>query len=123
MTSKKKSNQAVSQEKLSASINRRWPEAVFEYKPLPNRRIKIDIAFVSEKIAIEIEGWENHGKYKSSHQSDCKRNNLIVLAGWTILRFFHGQVMNDEANVLLTIQGLLDLKRSQLLGFGGYEQH
>lgn len=112
--SKKKSSAAVSEDKLAILIAKRWPEAVFQYKALDSRNFKIDIAFVPEKIAIEVEGWENHGKYKESHQHDCKRNNLIVLEGWSVLRFFHGQVMNDEDQVLSTIESLLNLKRNKL---------
>lgn len=110
---KPKNKRAVSQEKLWAAVQERWPMAVDEYKPLENRRFKIDIAFVELKIAIEIEGWENHGKYKKAHQLDCKRTNLIALDGWTFLRFYHGEIMNTLEDVLAIIEKMVASKQER----------
>lgn len=113
---KPKNKRAVSQERLWAAVHERWPSAVEEYRPLDSRRFKIDIAFVDIKVAIEIEGWENHGKYKKAHQTDCKRTNLIALEGWTFLRFYHGEIMNTLDDVLAVIERMIAVKQ------GNYDQ-
>ena len=50
------------------------------------RRIFIDIAFPGLKIAIEIDGFEFH-RSREAFDSDREKQNLLVLDGWTVLRF------------------------------------
>jgi very-short-patch-repair endonuclease len=46
----------------------------------------IDIAFVARRLAIEIDGWAWHSDVdRFTH--DRRRQNALVLAGWTVLRF------------------------------------
>ncbi|NLE99168.1 MAG: DUF559 domain-containing protein [Propionibacterium sp.] len=53
---------------------------------LQGKRFFIDIAFPGMKIAIEIDGFEFH-KDRASFDRDREKQNLLVLAGWTVLRF------------------------------------
>lgn len=89
---------------LKAAVEERWPgEASFEFKPLPNRRFRIDIAFIEDRLAVEVDGWVYHGKYKLSFQKDRIRQNLLVIEGWRVLRFFYGEIDKDIESVLDTI--------------------
>ncbi len=46
----------------------------------------IDIAFVAHRLAIEVDGWAWHSDVdRFAH--DRRRQNALVLAGWTVLRF------------------------------------
>ncbi|MGE2721373.1 DUF559 domain-containing protein [Mycolicibacterium celeriflavum] len=47
---------------------------------------KVDVAFIREKVAIEVDGWAFH---TDSHvfQIDRNRQNVIALLGWKVLRF------------------------------------
>ena len=109
-------NRTPSQTKLWNAVKQKWPEAISEYHAIDGRKYRVDIAFVQEKIAIEVEGWSNHGKYKRSHQHDCVKNNAVVLSGWSILRFYHGHIMNDIQSVLKTIGDLRKLKKQSQQG-------
>ncbi len=88
------------------AVSGRWPEAVKEYSPIEGRRFRIDIAFVKQKIAIEVDGWEFHGKYKSAHAKDRKRQNLLVQHGWRVLRFTAGEIFSDMPAVLGMIEAV-----------------
>lgn len=89
---------------LWQAVSLTYPGAVRELRGvIPGRRYRIDIALPDTKIAIEIDGWEHHGKYKKAHQSDRERQNLLAVHGWLILRFTAGQIFKDITEVMETI--------------------
>ncbi|MGH3616006.1 MAG: DUF559 domain-containing protein [Pseudonocardia sp.] len=47
---------------------------------------KIDIAFPVARVAIEVDGWAWHMDAERT-QADKRRQNALVRAGWTILRY------------------------------------
>lgn len=50
------------------------------------RTFYIDIAFPDLMLAVEIDGWSTH-RTREAMDADAVRTNLLVLAGWTVLRF------------------------------------
>jgi very-short-patch-repair endonuclease len=91
-------------EVLWRAVSAARPGAEREYQgAVPGRRFRIDIALADEKVAIEIDGWQYHGKFKSAHQADRERQNLLAVQGWLILRFTAGQIFKDMTGVLTTI--------------------
>ncbi|MGH3764300.1 MAG: DUF559 domain-containing protein [Pseudonocardiaceae bacterium] len=59
----------------------------------------IDVAVVERRLAIEVDGWAWHSDVdRFGH--DRRRQNALVLAGWTVLRFtWHDLVSRPEAVV------------------------
>lgn len=47
---------------------------------------KVDVGFVRERVAIEVDGWAFHSD-SEAFQVDRKRQNAILLSGWKVLRF------------------------------------
>ena len=47
---------------------------------------QVDVGFVAEKVAIEVDGWAFHSD-SDAFQIDRKRQNAISLLGWKVLRF------------------------------------
>lgn len=45
-----------------------------------------DVAFVAAKLIIEFDGWRHH-RTREDLNRDNRRQNALVLAGWTVLRF------------------------------------
>lgn len=90
------------QEILWRGVCRRWPgTARWEYRvPGSPRRYRIDVAFPADRLAVELDGWRHHGKYKQDFQRDRERQNALTLAGWRILRFYPGQIHKDLDGVL-----------------------
>ncbi|CAM3824461.1 type IV toxin-antitoxin system AbiEi family antitoxin domain-containing protein [Smaragdicoccus niigatensis] len=71
----------------------------------------LDIGFEELRIGLEIDGWRWH---KDSHRNgkDMQRQNSIVLAGWTILRYDWHRLANDADGVLEEVQAAVGLRAS-----------
>lgn len=98
----------------------RWQRALFDalidagYKPewewsgaIPGRRFRIDIAFPEVKLAIEVDGWQHHGKTLSAFKNDRKRQNLFVVSGWRVLRFFPGEISANLPGCVETVKSAI----------------
>lgn len=82
-----------------------WGErAQAEYAAVPGRRFRIDIAFPKEKLAIEVDGWQYHGKYKSDFKKGLQRQNILTEHGWSFLRFTAGEIHNELEKCLGMIE-------------------
>ncbi|KRB73239.1 hypothetical protein ASE01_21030 [Nocardioides sp. Root190] len=53
-----------------------------------------DVVDVDRRLVLEAESWEFHTS-KTAFQRDCWRYTVLVLEGWTVLRFTWWQVMHD----------------------------
>ena len=101
-------------EVLWMAVKAQFPHAEREYQgAVPGRRYRIDIALEAEKIAIEIDGWQYHGKFKSAHESDRERQNHLAVAGWLVVRFTAGQIFKDLQGVSATIEKAVQQRRGQ----------
>lgn len=58
------------------------------------RRFIIDLAYVEEKISIEVDSFTWHGP-RSAFDADRARGNLISLAGWTRLHYTSRSTTED----------------------------
>lgn len=70
------------------------------------RRYYIDIAFPDQRLAIEIDGREFHTG-ANAFEEDRKRQNDLVLAGWTVLRLTWEMIRNDPDGCIATIRRAL----------------
>jgi very-short-patch-repair endonuclease len=86
--------------------------------PLPTRQHPVvtpfgvrylDFAYVEPKIAIELDGRENHMN-PDVFLDDRDRQNLIEEQGWTFRRFGHAHVTRDAIWTVFTIASALRLK-------------
>lgn len=62
----------------------------------------IDIAFPDAMVAVEIDGWAWHMDAVRA-QADKRRQNVLVRAGWTILRYTWHDLVERPAAVLAEI--------------------
>ena len=57
----------------------------------------LDVAVVARRLAIEVDGWAWHSDV-DRFARDRRRQNALVLAGWTVLRFtWHDLTSRPEA--------------------------
>lgn len=56
-----------------------------EWRFHPTRRWRFDLAFIKEKLAIEIDG-NFHLRHKQ-RQSDCEKRNAAIERGWRVLTY------------------------------------
>lgn len=66
----------------------------------------LDIAFVAVRLAIEIDGRAFHSA-ASAFEQDRERQNTLVLAGWTVLRFTYRMLTEEPAVVAALIRRAL----------------
>lgn len=84
-------------------------QAQLEYAgAVPGRRFRLDIAFVDARLAVEVDGWVHHGKFKSDFTRDRVRQNLLTLDGWRILHFTAGQIRRDTHGCIEIIREALN---------------
>lgn len=93
---------------LWSAVVSEWPGARREYTPAPDRRYRLDIALVEDRLAIEVDGYQHHGKYLRDFRRDRERQNWLVVRGWRVLRFAAGDIRSDIEACLTTIRAALE---------------
>jgi very-short-patch-repair endonuclease len=70
------------------------------------RRYVVDIAFARERITVEVDGRAFHTDARA-FQLDRTRQNDLVAAGWTVLRFTWEDIVDRPGEVVRRICGIL----------------
>tara|TARA_B100000809_G_scaffold153052_1_gene150426 strand:- start:194 stop:751 length:558 start_codon:yes stop_codon:yes gene_type:complete len=65
---------------------------------------RLDVALSKWKIAIEMDGWEFHGKHLSSFKKDRRKDKFLATMGWVVLRVTYSEVTNNMIGILNTIK-------------------
>ncbi|OFC35548.1 hypothetical protein BAE29_15465 [Acidithiobacillus caldus] len=93
---------------MGNALESRYPDRmVREYRPISNRRFRIDFAFPAEKIAIEFDGYRFHGFSRAGFRDGLKRQNLLTVQGWRFLRYSYSDVRNHLPDILDQVDTLL----------------
>jgi hypothetical protein len=77
----------------------RLPMGVREFKPLADRKFRLDVAWPERLCFAECDGgeWIKGSKGRHGGARDCERWNALTLAGWTGFRFVGSQVRSGYA--------------------------
>lgn len=75
--------------------------------------VRPDVVDRGRRLVLEAESWEFHSA-KNAFERDCHRYTVLVLDGWTVLRFTWWQVMHDPEWVLSCLAEL----RERVAGTG-----
>ena len=84
------------------------PDPEAEYKFHPVRKWRFDFAWLSVKIAVEIEGG-NFSSGKSRHttgkgyENDCEKYNAAGCLGWIVFRLTGDMIADHRGTDLLTV--------------------
>jgi very-short-patch-repair endonuclease len=73
---------------------------------IAGERFVIDAALPDHMIAIEVDGYGDHSK-REIFQRDRTKQNALIGAGWTVLRFTWGDVVDRPDYVVAAITSLL----------------
>jgi len=73
---------------------------------LPGRRYRLDYAWPAARLAVEVDGYESHSDL-DAFRDDRERQNVLVLLGWTVLRFTWADVRNRPGRVADQIRSAL----------------
>jgi very-short-patch-repair endonuclease len=70
-------------------------QPVPEFRAVPGRRFRIDVAFPPQKLAVEIDGgaWIR-GRHSRGVgiESDCEKSAALAILGWRLIRCTPQQV-------------------------------
>ena len=58
-----------------------------------------DFACVATQLVVELDG----SQHAAAEDADARRTAFLVAEGWTVIRFWNGQVLTDMDNVLREI--------------------
>ena len=61
---------------------------------MPVLTYRVDVLFAAQRLVLEVDGWEVHGT-RLAFESDRRRRNEIVLAGYRVLNFTARQIRDD----------------------------
>lgn len=65
-----------------------WPKPAREYRFHPTRLWRIDVAFVEQKIAVEVQGGFRRGAHFNvyGHDEDAEKSFHLAMLGWIEIR-------------------------------------
>ncbi|MCW2810802.1 MAG: hypothetical protein JWP61_1260 [Friedmanniella sp.] len=66
----------------------------------------LDVGFRAERVALEIDGRRHHSD-PAAFERDRRRQNLLVLAGWRVLRFTWAMLVDEPEVVVATVRQAL----------------
>jgi len=74
---------------------------------IPGEEMEFDFVWHRERLVAEVDGWETHRSRKAFHD-DRRRDQLLRLHGWEILRFTDRDVRRDPGHVAAVVRTLLE---------------
>jgi very-short-patch-repair endonuclease len=85
------------------------PPAAFQHEALP--RTRVDFAYPARRLAIEVDGYGPHAG-RAAFQRDRTRQNRLVAAGWTVLRYTWVDVVKRPAYVAGQIGAMTAMRQA-----------
>lgn len=74
------------------------------------RRYRIDIAYESERVAVELDGFRSHGT-RAQRERDARRDAALASIGWITLRFSYDRLTNDPGGCRRDVLATLATRR------------
>jgi very-short-patch-repair endonuclease len=86
----------------------RLPEPARQYpvRVRGQRAVRIDFAYPSRRVAIELDGWRWHSA-RADVDRDRSKSNLLAALGWSLLRFSWSDLRERGSDVARTVADLL----------------
>jgi very-short-patch-repair endonuclease len=84
------------------------PEPTHQYEVRVGHRLvgRVDFAYPPMRVALEVDGYESHSSL-AAFGRDRARQNELVAAGWTVLRFTWGDVVHRPHAVATAVRRVL----------------
>lgn len=71
----------------------------------------LDVAWLSRKVCLEIDGFEYHGT-RASFESDRLRDQRLVAEGWVVIRVTWQQLIDEPSSLLTRLRRVLRRRSS-----------
>jgi Protein of unknown function (DUF559) len=72
---------------------------------VPGRRLEVDFQWPSLRLIVELDGYRFHGGRHRANV-DRERDQLLTIAGWTVVRFTRDQVVGESRAVVERLRAL-----------------
>ncbi len=72
------------------------------------RNFRLDFAWPSRRVFVEVDGAKFHSTFRQI-ADDGKRQNLLVLAGWTPLRFTYSDLVDQPGGCVRALRNALEI--------------
>jgi very-short-patch-repair endonuclease len=79
---------------------------------IPGEEMQCDFVWHRERLIVEVDGWETH-RTRKAFRDDRRRDQLLRVAGWDVLRFTNPDVEDDPDRVVNTTLTLLARRLSR----------
>jgi very-short-patch-repair endonuclease len=76
-------------------------------RQLPIDRYFVDFACLERRLVVELDG----GQHAEQVDYDAARTEVLEACGWTVLRFWNSQVLENPRDVAVAIHAALELAR------------
>ena len=74
---------------------------------IPGRRYEVDFHWPSLHLVVEVDGYRFHGARHRAN-TDRERDQLLTIAGWTVVRFTRDQVVGEPRVVAERLRAVVD---------------
>jgi very-short-patch-repair endonuclease len=74
---------------------------------------RVDVAFVKQKVAIEVDGLAHHSNSEDFHNDRVRQNNIVLL-GWQVLRFTWLDLVEYPERVIAVIRSAISERKQSL---------
>lgn len=88
---------------LTRASDSRWRCGLWVWAA--GRECWLDLAVEDIRLAVEVDGWTVHSRGEAYHD-DRRRGNMLVKAGWTVLRYTPRQLRDDMPRVIAEIRSV-----------------
>jgi very-short-patch-repair endonuclease len=68
--------------------------------------MQVDFVWRTQRVIVETDGFRTHGT-RQAIQRDRRRDQLLTLAGWQVIRFTWDEVTNEPRHVTHVLRNLL----------------
>lgn len=76
----------------------------------PQRQWRFDFAFVTHRVAIEVQGYGPGHTSLSGMSNDHEKHNEALLHGWLIIYLMNRDITEQVPNTIQTIRRILELR-------------
>ncbi len=73
---------------------------------VPGEQWECDFVWHRERVVVEVDGWRTH-KTKHAFQTDRRRDQLLRLEGWQVVRFTWDDVTDRPEHVAQVVRAML----------------
>jgi very-short-patch-repair endonuclease len=78
---------------------------------VPAAGYEVDALWPDHGVVVELDGWASH-KERAAAARDRDKTNRLQVAGYVVLRFMHGDVVNRPSEVAAAVRGALAAQTS-----------